>query len=122
MDEFSMNTFKMDREEVIAVTVGYPKTRLMSLTVPKVGYLMCGMLNVEMLDKLHAERKIIAAQFTGIDKVDDLLTAQARQVTKEAERAGIHPGMTGRQIIDIMFKIKKDMEVREAAGDSGREG
>mgnify|MGYP001019727028 FL=1 len=37
MNEFSMNPLKLDKEEVIAVTVGYPKTRLMSLTVPKVG-------------------------------------------------------------------------------------
>lgn len=110
MNELSVSTINLEKGEVFSLIVGYPKTRLMSLTVPDVGYIMCGILNPRMLDKMHPERKIIAAQFTGICKIDDLLTAKALEVTREAARLGILPGMTGRDILNIMLAIKKERE------------
>jgi len=107
MKRFSMDTMYFGEDEVIALTVGYPNTTLMSLTVPEVGYIMCGLLNVEMLDMLHPERKIIACRHTGISKVDDLLTSKACAVTNEARNQGILPGMTGKEIIEKMLIIKK---------------
>jgi uncharacterized protein YunC (DUF1805 family) len=82
----------------IAVEVKLPKTTLLAVTTDK-GYIMCGALDVNLLNERLKERCIIAARATGVRTIEELLEAPLESVTFEAEQMGIVPGMKGRDAI-----------------------
>ncbi|PYZ95749.1 hypothetical protein CR205_15265 [Alteribacter lacisalsi] len=84
-----------------AVTVKLPKTNFMAVT-NEAGYIMCGALDVALLNEKLASRKIIAGRAVGVRTIEDLLDAPLESVTYEAEALGIHKGMTGR---DALLKM-----------------
>lgn len=81
-----------------AVTVRLPKTTLLTVSNEN-GYIMCGALDVGLLNaKLH-DRKIIAGRAVGVKTIEQLLKAPLESVTLEAERLGIHAGMSGEEAL-----------------------
>ena len=82
----------------IGVVVQLPQTRLISISNDK-GYIMCGALDVKLLNERLSERKIIAGRATGVRSLDDLLKAPLEMVTHQAEKMGIVPGMKGRDAL-----------------------
>lgn len=95
---------KLRNGYVLGIEVNYPKTRLLSIMAPGIGYLMCGVFNVNAMDQLHGEREIIAARVTGVRNFDDLLMAEVMGVTKKASEIGIRPGMTGEEALEKMLE------------------
>ncbi len=91
----------------IGVEVNFPKTKLLSITVPDVGYLMCGVLNIPAIESLHSERGIIAARVVGVKTLQDLLEARIVETTKNGAGLGIHEGMTGQEALVCMAKVIK---------------
>ena len=85
----------------IGVSVLLPKTTLLSVSNDK-GYIMCGALDVGLLNEKLKERKIIAGRAVGVRTIEQLLNAPLESVTTEAEELGIHPGMIGR---DALLKM-----------------
>jgi len=86
----------------IGVEVSYPKTKLLSITVPDVGYLMCGVLNIPAIESLHPEREIVAARVVGVKTLQDLLEAKIVEMTQKGAELGIHEGMTGQEALVCM--------------------
>lgn len=84
-----------------AVTVKLPKTNFMSISNDK-GYIMCGALDVQLLNDKLKERKIIAGRAVGVRTIEELLEAPLESVTLEAETLGIHSGMKGK---DALLKM-----------------
>jgi uncharacterized protein YunC (DUF1805 family) len=78
----------------IGVEVKLPKTTLISISNDR-GYIMCGALDVGLLNDRLADRKIIAARAVGVRTLKELLEAPMESVTTEAEALGIHPGLPG---------------------------
>ncbi|TCP19131.1 uncharacterized protein YunC (DUF1805 family) [Scopulibacillus darangshiensis] len=91
----------IDGAAFTAVTVKLPKTNLMAVFNDK-GYIMCGALDVALLNDKLADRKIIAGRATGVRTIEQLLEAPLESVTVEAETLGIHKGTTGR---DALLKM-----------------
>ncbi|WP_066052118.1 YunC family protein [Robertmurraya korlensis] len=85
----------------LAVTVKLPKTTLLSVSNNK-GYIMCGALDVKLLNAKLADRKIIAARAVGVKTIDQLLNAPLESVTYEAEKLGINKGIIGK---DALLKM-----------------
>jgi uncharacterized protein YunC (DUF1805 family) len=85
-----------------AITVRLPKTNLLAVTTEK-GYIMCGALDVGLLNQRLASREIIAGRAVGVKTIGELLEAPLESVTTTAEQMGIHAGMTGREAIRKMF-------------------
>ena len=85
----------------IAVTVLLPKTTLLSISNDK-GYIMCGALDVGLLNDKLKNRKIIAGRAVGVRTIEQLLNAPLESVTWEAEAIGIHQGMIGK---DALLKM-----------------
>jgi uncharacterized protein YunC (DUF1805 family) len=85
----------------LAVTVKLPKTTLLSVSNNK-GYIMCGALDVKLLNEKLADRKIIAARAVGVKTIDQLLNAPLESVTYEAEKLGINKGIIGK---DALLKM-----------------
>lgn len=78
-----------------AVTVELPKTKLMAV-YNDIGYIMCGALDVGLLNDRLKDRKIVAGRAVGVRTIEQLLSAPLESVTFEAERLGIEKGTTGR--------------------------
>lgn len=81
-----------------AVTVQLPKTNFMSISNDN-GYIMCGALDVQLLNEKLKDRKIIAGRAVGVRTIEQLLEAPLESVTLAAEELGIHVGMTGREAL-----------------------
>lgn len=81
-----------------AVTVSLPKTTLLTVS-NNVGYIMCGALDVGLLNDVLADRKIVAGRAVGVKTIEQLLKAPLESVTLEAEHFGIHEGMMGEEAL-----------------------
>ena len=84
-----------------AISVQLPKTNLLIVT-NELGYIMCGALDVGLLNEKLKNRKIIAGRAIGVKSIDDLLEAPLESVTIEAENWGMHKGMSGK---DALLKL-----------------
>ena len=82
----------------LAVTVLLPKTTLLVVTSAK-GYIMCGALDVGLLNETLKDRKIIAGRAVGVKTIDQLLNAPLESVTFEAEKLGIYKGLIGKDAL-----------------------
>ncbi|MGG1676868.1 YunC family protein [Neobacillus sp. NRS-1170] len=96
-----LSPIEIDGHTFLAVTVLLPKTTLLAISSDK-GYIMCGALDVGLLNEKLKDRKIIAARAVGVRTIDQLLNAPMESVTFEAEELGIHQGMIGR---DALLKM-----------------
>jgi uncharacterized protein YunC (DUF1805 family) len=82
----------------IATTVRLPKTTLLTVSSLK-GYIMCGALDIGLLNDRLSDRKIIAGRAVGVKTIEELLDSPLESVTKEAEKLGIKEGMKGREAL-----------------------
>jgi uncharacterized protein YunC (DUF1805 family) len=96
LEPVSLNGFT-----ALAVEVKLPKTTLLAVTTEK-GYIMCGALDIGLLNERLKDRRIIAARATGVRTIEELLDAPLESVTYEAEQLGIVPGMKGRDAVSKM--------------------
>ncbi|MBU9722150.1 MULTISPECIES: YunC family protein [Bacillaceae] len=81
-----------------AVSVKLPETNLLVVTNDK-GYIMCGALDVALLNEKLKARKVIAGRAVGVKTIDELIEAPLESVTIEAENQGIYKGMTGKEAL-----------------------
>ncbi|HEY4554334.1 MAG TPA: DUF1805 domain-containing protein [Bacillaceae bacterium] len=82
----------------VAASVSLPKTTLLSISNEK-GYIMCGALDVSLLNDRLKERQIIAGRAVGVKTIEQLLEAPLESVTSAAMGIGIQEGMTGREAL-----------------------
>jgi len=61
------------------------------------GFLACGYVNVETCNKTGEACAIVS----GVKTHDDMLTAQIKMLSNEAEKIGIKVGMLGHEALDI---------------------
>jgi len=88
----------LDGQQVLGVEVKLPKTDLLVITTGK-GYIMCGALDVGLLNEKLADREILAGRAVGVRSLQALLDAPLQMVTVHAERQGIYSGMIGREAL-----------------------
>ena len=98
MNVVSIEPIELNGHSFTAVTVRLPKTTLLTVSNEN-GYIMCGALDVELLNSKLADRKIIAGRAVGVKTIDQLLKAPLESVTYEAEKLGIHKGMIGEEAL-----------------------
>ncbi len=94
----STEVLYIDGYSFTAVTVQLPKTTLLTISNER-GYIMCGALDVALLNEKLADRKIIAGRAVGVKTIDQLLNAPLESVTLEAEENGIVKGMLGKEAL-----------------------
>lgn len=97
-----MIPFDLDGHTVIGVEVKLPKTTLLAIMTDR-GYIMCGALDVGLLNTKLADRGIIAGRAVGVRTLEELLAAPLESVTLEAEQMGIHAGMPGTEALQKML-------------------
>ncbi|KJD43106.1 YunC family protein [Paenibacillus terrae] len=89
-----MEPIQVGEHTFIGVEVKLPKTTLLTISNSR-GYIMCGALDVGLLNERLGDRKILAARAVGVKTLRELLEAPMESVTTEAEQLGIKPGMPG---------------------------
>ncbi|MBA4603765.1 YunC family protein [Thermoactinomyces mirandus] len=88
----------IEGKQVLGIEVKLPRTTLLVVTTDQ-GYIMCGALDVTLLNERLSERNIVAARALGVRTLEQLLDAPLESVTHTAREMGIEPGMTGRQAL-----------------------
>ncbi|MFL6555044.1 MAG: YunC family protein [Bacillus sp. (in: firmicutes)] len=96
-----LSPIEINGHTFLAVSVLLPKTTLLAVSSDK-GYIMCGALDVGLLNDKLKDRKIIAGRAVGVRTIEQLLNAPLESVTWEAEALGIHQGMIGK---DALLKM-----------------
>lgn len=97
-----MTPLSLDGAVVTAVTVELPGTRLTAISTGK-GYIMCGALDVGVLNTLLADRRVVAGRAFGVRSPQDLLEAPLTDVTDAARALGVKPGMKGSEALRLML-------------------
>ncbi len=85
----------------LSIVVELPNTNLLIIT-NEIGYIMCGALDVALLNEKLKKRKVIAGRAVGVKTIEDLLEAPLESVTYEAENLGISAGTIGRDALLAM--------------------
>ncbi|WP_339147608.1 MULTISPECIES: DUF1805 domain-containing protein [unclassified Sutcliffiella] len=93
-----MTPITIEGHTFTAITVKLPKTNFMAVTSEK-GYIMCGALDVGLLNAKLKDRKIIAGRAVGVRTIEQLIEAPLESITYEAENVGITVGMTGKDAL-----------------------
>ncbi|SFA90797.1 Uncharacterized protein YunC, DUF1805 family [Lentibacillus halodurans] len=97
----TVNPLEVEGMHFTAVTVELPKTNLLMIS-NEVGYIMCGALDVDVLNDVLADRKVIAGRATGVKTIDQLLHAPLEKITDASREYGWEPGMIGK---DALLRI-----------------
>lgn len=97
----NMNPIVIEGKQFTAITIALPKTNFMAITNEK-GYIMCGALDVALLNERLKARGIIAGRAVGVKTIDQLLEAPLESVTYEAEKLGIVVGTKGKDALLMM--------------------
>jgi len=79
---------------LIGMEMKLPKTNLVAISTGK-GYIMCGALDVALLNERLKDRGIVAGRAVGVKTLEELLEAPLESVTTEAEKLGVAVGMRG---------------------------
>lgn len=97
----TVNPLEIEGMFFTAITVELPKTNLLMIS-NEVGYIMCGALDVDVLNEVLADRKVIAGRAVGVKTIDDLMNAPLEKITDASKSYGWQSGMTGK---DALIKI-----------------
>ena len=97
---------RFGEREAVSIEVRLPKTNLLIVTT-KIGYIMCGALDVHLLNTKLKERNVIAGRSVGVKTIDDLLNAPLESVTDSACALGIVQGTIGRDAVRIMLEAER---------------
>ncbi|WP_240374485.1 YunC family protein [Bacillus piscicola] len=97
----TVSPLSLDGQLFTATTVELPETTLLIVSGEK-GYIMCGALDIEVLNGKYPKRKIAAGRALGVRTIDQLVEAPLQSVSKAAEELGVKAGMTGK---DAMKKF-----------------
>ncbi len=96
-----MSPIEIEGKTFLGISVKLPKTNLLVVTGDK-GYIMCGALDVALLNEKLKSRKVIAGRAVGVKTIEELLEAPLESVTLEAENLGAVKGMTGKDALLLM--------------------
>lgn len=88
-----------------AITVKLPKTNFMAVTGAD-GYIMCGALDVALLNEKLKDRGILAGRAVGVRTIEQLLEAPLESVTLAAEEKGVTKGTIGKDAMLLLHGMK----------------
>ncbi|MEN1969769.1 DUF1805 domain-containing protein [Lentibacillus sp. N15] len=94
----TVNPLEVEGMFFTAITVELPKTNLLMIT-NEIGYIMCGALDVDVLNNVLADRNVIAGRAVGVKTIDDLLNAPLEKITDASKAYGWESGMIGRDAL-----------------------
>jgi uncharacterized protein YunC (DUF1805 family) len=98
----TVNPVEIEGKLFKAIRVELPKTNLLMIS-NELGYIMCGALDVDLLNRVLAERQVIAARAVGVRTIDDLLNAPLEKITEASKEYGWTVGMSGKDALSRLI-------------------
>lgn len=98
-----MRPIIIKNQTVLGIEVKLPKTTLLAITTD-MGYIMCGALDIGLLNDRLASRNIVAGRAVGVKTLEELLAAPLESVTNTAKEMGIDEGMSGHEALLKMIR------------------
>lgn len=86
----------------VAIEVDLPKTHL-AMVATDIGYVMCGALDVNLLNTVLKSRGIVAGRAVGVRSVEQLLEAPLESLTDGMRQLGAYEGMSCREALSLLF-------------------
>src|SRR5690625_5704479 len=99
----TLKTISIKNHQFQGIHVKLPNTNLLMIR-NEVGYIMCGALDVDLLNEKSSERNIIAGRAVGVRTIEDLLDAPLHNITTASKQYGWEEGISGG---DAVVKISK---------------
>ncbi|MGP4040599.1 YunC family protein [Gracilibacillus sp. D59] len=87
-----------------AITVKIPHTNLL-IIANDVGYVMCGALDVDLLNDRLTDRPIVAGRAIGVKTIEELQQARLDKITNHSKKYGWKEGML---IEEALIKITNE--------------
>lgn len=97
----NLEPINIEGHTFLSISVELPKTNLLVVSNDN-GYIMCGALDVALLNEKLKDRKVLAGRAVGVKTIEQLLNAPLESITFEAEERGITKGMIGK---DALLKM-----------------
>ncbi len=94
----TVNPVEVEGKLFQAIRVELPKTNLLMIS-NETGYIMCGALDIDLLNRMLADREVIAARAVGVRTIDDLLHAPLEMITDASKAYGWEVGMSGKEAL-----------------------
>lgn len=89
----------IDGHSFVSIVVPLPYTTLLIIT-NEIGYVMCGALDVDLLNDKLSDRPVVAGRAVGVKTIDDLLNGKLEKVTNTANKVyGWKNGMPIREAL-----------------------
>ena len=95
----NINPLKINGKTAVGVRVNLPESPPLILVIGETGFVMCGFLNIDAVEKLN----VTAAMVSGVKDFKDVLKAEVRAVTSEASKKGIKIGMAGKDALKLLL-------------------
>jgi uncharacterized protein YunC (DUF1805 family) len=91
-------SLKVDGKACLGVKVELPDSPPLLLVIAEKGFVMCGLLNIDAVERLNAT----AAMVSGVKSFEDVLDAHVKAVTSKAKSLGVEAGMSGASALKHM--------------------
>ncbi len=85
----------LKKETALGIKIDLGKAPLLLIKVKK-GYIMCGYLNIEAANSLGD----IAGRIRGVKNFEEMLQSRVVEVTENAIKLGLNPGITGSEFLE----------------------
>jgi len=90
---------KIDDKVAVGLRADLPDSPPLLLIIGQTGFVMCGFLNVDTAEKLN----VTAAMVSGAKTLDEILEADVRAVTSNAQVQGVRVGMKGKDAVKLFL-------------------
>ena len=95
----NVTPLKIDDKVAVGLRVDLPDSPPLLLIVGRIGFVMCGFLNMDAAEKVN----VTAAMVSGVKTFDDVLEAEIKAVTSKAQMKGIKVGMKGKDAVKLLL-------------------
>jgi len=95
----NVTQLKIDDKAAVGLKVDLPDSPPLLLIIGPIGFVMCGLLNIDAAERLKAT----AAMVSGVRSFDDVLEAEIKAVTSKAQMKGVRVGMKGKEAVKLLL-------------------
>ena len=93
----SVTQLQLDGGTALGLKVELPDSPPLLLIIGKRGFLMCGFLNMETVEKLG----VAAAVVSGVKSFEEMLNKEVKAVSSKAKEYGVKQGMLGKNAVKL---------------------
>ncbi len=87
----TVSPLRIGEKSCVGLKVDPPDTPSIILIIADKGFVMCGLLNVDIAEKLG----VSAAMVSGVKSFEDVLHGEVKAATSKAKSLGVYIGQTG---------------------------